>query len=92
MHEVHPQHVENRKVNLPILDIKKRRRPLFFVDFRVLPRTSFASDPMELSIFKTESKPVHRYASGLSHSFAVSRIGYNFQTCERPFFDPHFSS
>ena len=29
MHEVHPHHVENRKVNLPILYIKKRLEPLF---------------------------------------------------------------
>lgn len=34
MHEVHPHHVENRKINLPILHIKKRLEPLFFLPIR----------------------------------------------------------
>lgn len=92
MHEVHPHHVENRKVNLPILHIKKRLEPLFFADSPVIPGPSFESAPMERSAFKTESKPARQYASGLSRSFAVPGIGYNFQTCARPFSDPHFSS
>ena len=58
MHEVHPHHVENRKVNLPILHIKKRLEPLFFADSPVMPGPSRSGYSAKI---RSQTQSYHTY-------------------------------